>query len=230
MYTIQIPGTDQFGDRESELGLYDTMSPLRYGITIEDRPGMITNRLIDRTKWEVDGGNGDAFEVEYFKLVPCTFDSDTAALNWRGGESGFNIGMRKEKMEHIRLDWKDIISLTATPNTFTHDAGDVEFDIKLTAELNSLSPTAVQIQEWVQRVNRPSYGSMRMVDECKFFLNGTDLDPTGHTAAWYPGEPDVGRYVHHHDFNISTYNGSENIITPEVDREGWKLYREPVRP
>lgn len=73
-------------------------------------------------------------------------------------------------------------------------------------------------------------GSIRMVDEMKLVKNGKDIDPSGHTSAWYSGEAGVGRWSEEDDFIMRTRIGSERIINAPVDAEGWKEFVESYNP
>ena len=69
-------------------------------------------------------------------------------------------------------------------------------------------------------------GSIRMVDEVKFFKNGQPLDPDGQYASWYSGEPGTGRWDQEDDILMRARKGIANIKNPPVDFEGWKDYVE----
>ena len=69
-------------------------------------------------------------------------------------------------------------------------------------------------------------GSIRMVDECKFFKNGKPVDPSGHYSAWYVGEPGVGRWSEEDDRLVRTRTSVERVQTAPVDLEGWKDFVE----
>jgi hypothetical protein len=74
-------------------------------------------------------------------------------------------------------------------------------------------------------VNRKScMGSIRMVDEAKFSKNGKPVDPSGHTSAWYSGEPGTGRWSEEDDLIMKTRNSSERITNLPVDTDGWKNF------
>ena len=69
-------------------------------------------------------------------------------------------------------------------------------------------------------------GSMRMVDEMKFFKNGKEIDPSRHTSAFYVGEHETGRWEHDHDFILKTRMNNERVSNIPYDTEGWKDYIE----
>ena len=69
-------------------------------------------------------------------------------------------------------------------------------------------------------------GSMRMVDEAKFFKNGKPIDPNGHYSAWYVGEPGLGRWSDDDDHLVRTRTSVERVQTMPVDLDGWKDFVE----
>lgn len=70
-------------------------------------------------------------------------------------------------------------------------------------------------------------GSMRMVDEAKFYKNGTPLDPNDHSSLWFTGEPGTGRWSEDDDILMRTRTGTERIKGIKTDYDGWKEYVEP---
>jgi hypothetical protein len=68
-------------------------------------------------------------------------------------------------------------------------------------------------------------GSIRMVDEMKFYKNGKEIDPTNHTSMWYNGEPGSGRYSDDEEVIFRTRIGTEKVNL-KIDMEGWKDYVE----
>ncbi len=68
-------------------------------------------------------------------------------------------------------------------------------------------------------------GSIRMVDEMKFYKNGEEIDPTNHTSMWYNGEPGSGRYSDDEEIIFRTRTGTEKVNL-NIDMEGWKDYVE----
>lgn len=79
--------------------------------------------------------------------------------------------------------------------------------------------------------NRRSWmGSIRMVDEIKFFKNGKSIDPSGHTSTWYPGESGVGRWSNEEDFIMKTRTSTERIQNLPVDLDGWREFVESYNP
>lgn len=73
-------------------------------------------------------------------------------------------------------------------------------------------------------------GSTRLVDECKFFKNGKDIDPSGQPSNWYPGESGVGRFVDDADHTDAAYVETSRIQSVPVDTEGWKEFVESYNP
>ena len=69
-------------------------------------------------------------------------------------------------------------------------------------------------------------GSMRMVDEAKFYKNGKSLDPNGHASLWFTGEPGTGRWSEEDDILMRSRMGNERITGIKTDYEGWKEYVE----
>lgn len=68
-------------------------------------------------------------------------------------------------------------------------------------------------------------GSIRMVDEMKFYKNGKEIDPSNHTSMWYNGEPGSGRYSDDEEIIFRTRTGTEKVNL-KIDMEGWKDYVE----
>ena len=68
-------------------------------------------------------------------------------------------------------------------------------------------------------------GSIRMIDEMKFFKNGEPIDPNGHASVWYTGEPGLGRWSEEDDILMKARRKTEHIVNNPVDFEGWKEYR-----
>ena len=69
-------------------------------------------------------------------------------------------------------------------------------------------------------------GSLRMVDEVKFFRNGQPLDPGSPTdpSHWISGEPGTGRWPEEDDFLMRTRTSTARIRSLPVDLDGWKDY------
>ena len=65
-------------------------------------------------------------------------------------------------------------------------------------------------------------GSIHMVDEAKFYINGKPLDPNNHASVWFNGEPGTGRWSEEDDILVRTRMGQERIKDYKVDYEGWK--------
>lgn len=68
-------------------------------------------------------------------------------------------------------------------------------------------------------------GSIRMVDEMKFYKNGEEIDPSNHTSMWYNGEPGSGRYSDDEEIIFRTRTNTEKVNL-KIDMEGWKDYVE----
>lgn len=75
-------------------------------------------------------------------------------------------------------------------------------------------------------VRTKDIGSIRMVDEMKFYKNGKELDPNGHVSAWYSGEPGVGRWSQDDDILMAARKSTERIQNMPVDLDGWKEFVE----
>ena len=73
-------------------------------------------------------------------------------------------------------------------------------------------------------------GSIRMVDEMKFFLNGTEYDPDGQPAHWISGEPGTGRWSDEMQFLMAARTTHTMITSKPVDFEGWKEFVESYNP
>lgn len=71
-------------------------------------------------------------------------------------------------------------------------------------------------------------GSMRMVDEAKFYKNGKLIDPDDHAPMFYTGEPGTGRWSEEDDILLKTRMGTERVKGIKVDYDAWKEYVDPV--
>lgn len=71
-------------------------------------------------------------------------------------------------------------------------------------------------------VRESTMGSIRMVDEVKFFKNGQPLDPEDQPSHWIPGEPGTGRWTQEDDYIMKIRKGNSNIKSNPVDLDGWK--------
>lgn len=74
-------------------------------------------------------------------------------------------------------------------------------------------------------------GSMRMVDEVKFFLNGKDKDSfhQDKESFWTSGEEDVGRFDMPDDHIDETYDSTQEVTRGPVDDEAWKEFTESAK-
>jgi len=74
----------------------------------------------------------------------------------------------------------------------------------------------------VHRRNR-YHGSLRLVDEAKFYLNGTEEESSESTVTsfWRSGELNVGRYDMEHDHTTATKNRKQRNISAVVDTDAW---------
>jgi len=69
-------------------------------------------------------------------------------------------------------------------------------------------------------------GSLRLVDEVKFFFNGKEEDPNGHPSTWWVGEPGTGRWGDDSFYMTRVRQGPYRITNAPVDTEGWKEFQE----
>ena len=75
--------------------------------------------------------------------------------------------------------------------------------------------------------NRTSdIGSLRLSDEVKFFKNGKNIDPSGHSPYWRSGDYSTGRWSEEDDILMKTRDSTERINPGYVDTEGWKEFRQ----
>lgn len=74
-----------------------------------------------------------------------------------------------------------------------------------------------------------STGSIRMVDEVKFFKNKLPIDPHLHVSSFYTGEDGTGRWVSDDDITMAAYRNPSNIKNSSVDKEGWKEFVESLK-
>jgi hypothetical protein len=79
-------------------------------------------------------------------------------------------------------------------------------------------------------VRTKNMGSIRMVDEMKFFKNGKEIDPSGHVSAWYSGEPNIGRWSEDDDILMTARKSTERVQNMPVDLDGWKAFVESYIP
>jgi hypothetical protein len=80
-----------------------------------------------------------------------------------------------------------------------------------------------------------SSGSIRLVDEAKFYLNGKEIDPPGPSSSpgpqfWYQGEDSIGRFDDELDRQEAGYDHVMAHQEPIVDTEGWKDFVESFSP
>lgn len=73
-------------------------------------------------------------------------------------------------------------------------------------------------------------GSIRMVDEVKFFKNGHPIDPSGSVSSWYTGESGTGRWSEEDDILMRSRNSVERVQNMPVDLDGWKDFVESYSP
>jgi hypothetical protein len=71
-------------------------------------------------------------------------------------------------------------------------------------------------------------GSIRMVDEMKFFKNGEELDTNRVVSSWYVGEGKTGRWSDEDDHLSRTYKSTERIQNKMVDYNAWKEFVEKI--
>jgi hypothetical protein len=121
---------------------------------------------------------------------------------------------RGEKTEFGLYDTKNKITF----NLLLHDSPEV------------IKTTAKNDEGKIVNLRKYYMGSTRLVDECKFFKNGKELDPSGQPSSWYSGEHGVGRFVDDSDHTDAAYNGTSKIQNAPVDTEGWKNYVESYNP
>ena len=80
----------------------------------------------------------------------------------------------------------------------------------------------------VQR--KSSTGSLRIVDEAKFFKNGKETDPDGNISYWRAGEVNIGRWANDEDFISKTRTSTERIKSNKIDKNSWKEFVETNKP
>ena len=69
---------------------------------------------------------------------------------------------------------------------------------------------------FASEVRTKEMGSMKLVDEMKFFKNGKPVDPDGNTSYWQSGEY----------YNGLSDREDNNITNLPIDFDGWKDYVE----
>lgn len=101
---------------------------------------------------------------------------------------------------------------------------DAEHLMKYHIELNDRSEILKMTtgEGFIAEVREETMGSIRMVDEVKFFKNGKPLDPAGYSSVWFSGEPGTGRWSEEDDIIMKSRNGSSRIKNNSVDLDGWK--------
>lgn len=100
---------------------------------------------------------------------------------------------------------------------------DTEHKAKYHIEMNDRSEILKMISSGFDAsVRTERMGSIHLVDEMKFFKNGTAFDPSGDPSSWYSGEPGTGRWSEEDDVITRTRIGSANVRNLPVDLDGWK--------
>lgn len=140
-------------------------------------------------------------------------------------DSGGNINAIRLFDEIHNLTWHMTIGLNGRDaelglyDTMTSAKWHIIFNDK--SEMLQTTPNDIIVNK-----RQSHMGSMRIVDECKFFINGTQLDPDNQFSYWTIGEHDVGRYVNESDHYDEAYKETVNIKNTPVDLESWKLFVE----
>ena len=206
--------------QNDEFGLYDTEHLTKHRWLIKDRAMMIKNISGEVTELlETD----PTFETKY--LID-NFRADPDELPGTGGYSEMIAEVTELKEDGVLLD-----NFKATPDTLPPQGGDTvfsvdvtEFSVETPGELIEVSREILQ-HEVISRRNW--IGSLRMVDEAKFFLNGREEEPDGRLSFWLSGEEGVGRFDMEHDRRDAAYDGIQQIKSPKIDIDGWKEFVEP---
>ena len=73
-------------------------------------------------------------------------------------------------------------------------------------------------------------GSIKFVDEVKFFKNGQAIDPDGQTSYWQSGEPGTGRWDQEDDIIMRSRKDTSNVKNLPIDFDSWKNYVESYNP
>jgi hypothetical protein len=93
--------------------------------------------------------------------------------------------------------------------------------LKDRSEMMKMTPNGFDVnprEKWM--------GSAHIVDEMKFFKNGKEIDPSGDTSSWYPGEVGSGRWESEEDILMMARKAKSNVNHGKVDLDGWKNYVE----
>lgn len=108
---------------------------------------------------------------------------------------------------------------------------DTEHSVKYHIELNDRSQMIMEgIERYKVRHRTQGMGSLRLVDEMKFFLNGKPVDPDGSDSRWISGEPGTGRWSEEDDIQMRARKESVRVPSHPVDMEGWKEFVESYTP
>ena len=100
---------------------------------------------------------------------------------------------------------------------------DTEHKAKYHIVMKDRSELIRQRSDRIEINNRKNWmGSIRMVDEMKFFKNGQDMDP----SSWYVGEHSTGRWSKDEDFIMQVRSGNKRVQNLPVDTEEWKNHVE----
>lgn len=75
-----------------------------------------------------------------------------------------------------------------------------------------------------------SMGSIKLTDEMKFFINGTEFDPDGQPSYWISGEANSGRWSDDMEYLIAARKEHAKIAGIQYDTEGWKDFVESYNP
>jgi hypothetical protein len=104
---------------------------------------------------------------------------------------------------------------------------DTEHSMKHRIHLNDVPLFVKRGSNGMNVGSRQRLGGISMFDEMLFKKNGKDLDSTGATSHWMPGEAETGRWTNHDtSYDIRTTRGFERITEYPMDMEEWKNYVE----
>lgn len=108
---------------------------------------------------------------------------------------------------------------------------DTEHSVKYHIEMNDRSEIIRHgINGFQTTLKTARMGSIRLVDEVKFFRNGKPIDPSDDPSHWISGEPGTGRWSEEDDILMATRKGSARIQSMPVDLDGWKDFVESTSP
>jgi hypothetical protein len=205
------------------IGLYDAEGRKRHHWLIKDRPEMITTDT-DPLKEVRQAGE----EVVYLTRLLVRLYDDYLGNEPPSKPPVLTLDIIRKLISVITGDEDAMTNVSDIQNiTDKLEAALLEY-VEATKSISDTvwSKTTVKRQPWM--------GSLRLVDEAKFYLNGADVDAgtdgRGAPQFWLTGEEDVGRFDVSTDRHDQMYDHVLAHQPIPVDEEGWKEFVESYVP